>query len=233
MAVIRSLLRPLLTPAAAIFAAASLLYGSLWVAYANRRAPVELGFDNKYLLPERSELVQSVVPRSPAERAGMRRGDRIVRVNGSALKDDTSLPLIWAEHKPGDSVELTVQRAGVPDPLVLHGTFRANSESTAEAGIARDVSENITRLLPVPFLTVGLAVLFLRLEDPNAWLLALLFGGILAIPGLPTWFLNLPSPCGFQPWHIASFLTMLPPRSSTSSSLSFPRLHPWTAVFPG
>ena len=29
---------------------------------------------------------------------------------------------------------------------------------------------------------VGLAVLFLRLEDPNAWLLALMFGGFIAVP---------------------------------------------------
>jgi hypothetical protein len=91
-----------------------------------------------------------------------------------------------------DSVELTVQRPGIPDPLLLRGTFRANSASTAEGWVARDVGDNITRLLPVPFLIVGLAVLFLRLEDPNAWLLALLFGGFLAIPGLPAWFLNLP-----------------------------------------
>lgn len=80
---------------------------------------------------------------------------------------------------------MTVQRAGITDPLVLHGTFRANSDTTAEAGIARNVGENITRLLPVPFFTVGLAVLLLRLEDPNAWLLVLLFGGFLALPGLP------------------------------------------------
>lgn len=192
MAVIRSLPRPLLILVAATFAAASLFYGGLWVTYANRRVPVELGFDNKYLPLERCELVQSVVPGSPAEHAGMKRGDRIVRVNGSPLEEERSLIVVWSAHKPGDTVDLTIQRAGVPNSLVLRGTFRANSASTAEAGVARDVGEDITRLLPVPFLTVGLAVLLLRLEDPNAWLLALLFGGFLAIPGLPAWFLNLP-----------------------------------------
>ena len=192
MAVIRSLPRPLLLLAAAIFATASLFYGGLWVAYANRRIPVELGFDNKYLPLDRCELVQSVAPDSPAERAGMKRGDRIILVNGSPLEEERSLIVVWAAHKPGDTVELTIQRAGVPDQLVLRGTFRANTASTAEAGVAADIGENITRLLPLPFLTVGLAVLFLRLEDPNAWLLALLFGGFLAIPGLTAWFLNLP-----------------------------------------
>jgi sigma-B regulation protein RsbU (phosphoserine phosphatase) len=194
MAVLRSLPRPLLVLAAALFAAVSLLYGGLWVAYENRRIPVELGFDNRYIQLDHCELVQSVVPGSPAERAGMRRGDRINRINGSPLEDERSLTLVWAQHKPGDAVELTIQRPGIPDPLLLRGTFRANSASTAEGGVARHVGDNITRLLPVPFLTVGLAVLFLRLEDPNAWLLALLFGGFLAIPGLPAWFLNLPGP---------------------------------------
>ena len=65
MASIRSLPRPLLILAAAIFAATSLLYGGLWVAYANRRIPVELGFDNQYIRLERCELVQSVLPWQP------------------------------------------------------------------------------------------------------------------------------------------------------------------------
>ena len=103
MALIRSLPRPLLILAAAVFAAASLLYGSLWVAYANRRPPAELGFDNKYLPSAHCELVQSVVSGSSAEHAGMRRGDRIIRVNGSPLEEERSLNLIWVQHEPGDS----------------------------------------------------------------------------------------------------------------------------------
>jgi hypothetical protein len=33
---------------------------------------------------------------------------------------------------------------------------------------------------PLAFLVVGLAVLFLRVDDPHAWLLAVLFGSFLA-----------------------------------------------------
>lgn len=193
MAVSRQFPRPLLILAAAMFAAASLLYGGLWVAYANRRVPVELGFDNKYLPLQHCQLVQSVERHSPAERAGMKPGDRIIRINGDPIEEDRTITLVWSRHKPGDTVELTVERPGIPNPLILHGTFRPSSATSAEAGVARDVGEDITRLLPVPFLTVGFAVLFLRLEDPNAWLLALLFGGFIAIPGLPGWFTNLPS----------------------------------------
>ncbi len=43
----------------------------------------------------------------------------------------------------------------------------------------------MTGSFPVPFLVVGLAVLFLRLEDTNAWLLALMFACFVAAPSLP------------------------------------------------
>jgi hypothetical protein len=33
---------------------------------------------------------------------------------------------------------------------------------------------------PIPFLIVGLLVLFIRLEDRNAWLLAIMFAGFIA-----------------------------------------------------
>jgi hypothetical protein len=40
---------------------------------------------------------------------------------------------------------------------------------------------DIVNVFPVVFLVVGLAVLFLRLEDRNAWLLALMFAGTISI----------------------------------------------------
>ena len=45
---------------------------------------------------------------------------------------------------------------------------------------ARRLAATIVRYYPVPFLVVGLSVLFLRLEDLNAWLLALMFAGFIA-----------------------------------------------------
>jgi hypothetical protein len=44
---------------------------------------------------------------------------------------------------------------------------------------------------PVVFLIVGLSVLFMRLEDPSAWLLALLFAGFIAVSDLPSSFMAL------------------------------------------
>ena len=54
------------------------------------------------------------------------------------------------------------------------------------------VGQGIVTVYPLVFLTVGLAVLFLRLEDANAWLLALMFGGFIAIPSFANSFLGVP-----------------------------------------
>ncbi len=189
---LRSFRKPLLVTVAILFAASAILYSALWTLYGDQPAPVELGFENQYIPAEHSELVQSVVPGSPAERAGMKPGDRIIQINGARLEED-SLIRVWLQHRPGDSVELAIRRQGVADPIVLHATFRPSGSTSAEAGVAQHVGQGILRLYPFVFLTVGLAVLFLRLEDPNAWLLALMFGGFIAIPGFANSFLGVPS----------------------------------------
>jgi len=119
---LQSFRKPLLAILAIMFAAVAIVYSGLWTVYGNQRLPVELGFDNQYIPADHSQVVQSVVPGSPAERAGMKPGDRIIRINGVPLEEDT-LIRIWSQHKPGDSVELAVQRPGVSDPIVLRGTF--------------------------------------------------------------------------------------------------------------
>ena len=200
MQAFRSFRKPLLATLAILFAACTIFYSALWTLYAEQSVPVELGFDNKYLLEDHSQLVQSVVPGSPAERAGIKAGDRIIRINGAPLEAD-SLVRIWIQHKPGDSVELAIQRPGVSAPIDVHATFRASGSAPSEAGVATHLGQGVLRLYPFAFLTVGLAVLFLRLEDPNAWLLALMFGGFIAIPNFDNGFLGVPS--SIRPFAIA------------------------------
>ncbi len=188
----RSFRKPLLATLAILFAACTIFYSALWTLYGEQPVPVELGFDNKYVPADHSELVQSVIPGSPAERAGLRAGDRIIRINGMPLKED-SLVLVWIQHKPGDSVELAIERPGVSVPIDVHATFRASGSASTEGSVATHLGQGVLRLYPFAFLTVGLAVLFLRLEDPNAWLLALMFGGFIAIPAFDNGFLGVPS----------------------------------------
>ena len=76
----------------------------------------------------------------------------------------------------------------------------------------QDVGQDITNTYPMGFLLVGLAVLFLRLEDPNAWLLALTFAGFIAIPGTASSYAGLnPSLRSFALAYRALFGNMVTP----------------------
>jgi sigma-B regulation protein RsbU (phosphoserine phosphatase) len=159
---------------------------------------VELGFNKTRTVQYEEKIhgipVLDVVPGSPAERAGLRPGDHIVAINGQILQTSAPLDETWARSRPGDHVEVTVERPGEPERLTLHGIFRAAAQpQSSEGGLARESAQQVMGSFPVLFLVVGLAVLFLRVDDPNAWLLALVFGGFIGIPG-PTSFAALSPP---------------------------------------
>jgi membrane-associated protease RseP (regulator of RpoE activity) len=61
---------------------------------------------------EVAALVLGVVQGSPAERAGLRRGDLIVAVDGEPLARDGTLSRRLRQYGPGDEIELLVRRVG-------------------------------------------------------------------------------------------------------------------------
>lgn len=173
---------------ALIFAAATLLYSVLWMAavrWMPELAKVELGYDDLYLASERMVLVRGVKKGSPAEKAGLLPGDRIFAVNGNRIQDQNSTVKVWIEHQPGDSVQLTIERPGRAEPVEITGVFRARPSSSTEGQLTDYVARQVHNFYPVPFVVVGLTVLFLRLGDPKVWLLALLFAGFSATPAFP------------------------------------------------
>src|SRR5271167_2899149 len=122
--------KPFLAALAILFAVVAIVYGSLWMYAVRRSRPaVELGFNNhhnpQYEERTHSQSVEDVAEGSPAERAGLRVGDRIIGVNGRALDTDIGSDEAYVLGRPGDPVELTVERTGEPKPLILHGVFRA------------------------------------------------------------------------------------------------------------
>jgi phosphoserine phosphatase RsbU/P len=179
--------KPFLASVAALFALVAIAYGSLWMYAVRHSVPrVELGFNilhaPQYDEKTHSQVVADVAAGSPAEHAGLRAGDRVVGINGRALNTDIASNEAYIRGRPGDSVEFTVERYGEPGPLILHGVFRAAAATGESDSIAKSSAQQITGSFPVPFLLVGFAVLFLRLEEPNAWLLALLFCAFAAAP---------------------------------------------------
>jgi phosphoserine phosphatase RsbU/P len=200
--------KPALTVFAAIFAAATILYSALWMYDSRWRPRIELGFDERYVANGSYELITGVHAASPAEKAGMKAQDRILEIDGRAIENGHSLGDAWAEHKVGDTVQLTIRRPDRARPFVVTGVFRAAGAGSNE-GRAQQLGEDIAGTYPCAFLVVGLAVLFLRLEDINAWLLALLFAGFISIPGFPNNALGLdPHVRGFASAYHAVFTNM-------------------------
>jgi len=180
---LNSLPKPLLVILATLLGGAMILYGALWMYSVRKTVDVELGFENLYLESENAELVQSVIRGSPAERAGLKAGDQILAIDGRRIEDGTSIGHAWARHRPGDSVALTVARPRVAAPFVVNGVFRLrHSLWEKEGGIGAQLGADIANAYPLPFLVVGIAILFLRPEDRNVWLLTLMFAGFIAIP---------------------------------------------------
>ena len=57
-------------------------------------------------------LVSSVTSGSPADKAGIKKGDIIVALDGQAIDPDNTLFSLLSKHNPGDKVKLSVVRTG-------------------------------------------------------------------------------------------------------------------------
>ena len=65
-------------------------------------------------------VIARVDPASPAERAGLRPGDLVVAINGSAVHSGTQLRNMIGLTRIGDDVELTVDRRGAERKVAVH-----------------------------------------------------------------------------------------------------------------
>jgi phosphoserine phosphatase RsbU/P len=230
-----SLRKPFLATLATLLAAVAIAYGSVWMNSVRSGPRVELGF-NKVHSPQyddktHSQSVEDVEAGSPAEHAGVRSGDRIVGVNGRSLHTDIASDQAYLRGQPGDRVEFTVERPGEPKPLVLRGVFRSASARRSE-GLARSSALQVMGLFPIPFLLVGFSVLFLRLEERSAWLLALLFCAFIAAPSLLNPISISPLVRAFALAFRAGFLGLLGPLFYFFFAV-FPLQSPLERRFPG
>jgi sigma-B regulation protein RsbU (phosphoserine phosphatase) len=111
---------------------------------------------------------------------GLRPGDRIVAVDGQKL--DSLRPFyesIIVGQK--DTIELTVQDARSSGGVrQLRLALRGGKPSPMRMTQLQHVLDLPMGYFPLGFLFVGLTVLLLRPDDPNAWLLALFCGSFIA-----------------------------------------------------
>jgi S1-C subfamily serine protease len=71
-----------------------------------------LGVSVDSLNTTKGAAISKVEPGTPAEKAGLKAGDVITAVNGTALNGGTTLGTVLGTLKPGDTVTLTVDRNG-------------------------------------------------------------------------------------------------------------------------
>jgi len=67
-----------------------------------------------YRLGKGGVYVSGVTRGGNAEKAGIQRGDRIVNFDGAAVKTASEIERVLQKHSVGDSVKVTVERAGKP-----------------------------------------------------------------------------------------------------------------------
>ena len=214
--------RRFLTVLGVFFALASGLFSGLWMYYVRQAPQADLGAlygSELHALP-----ISHVFEDSPAAQAGLRKGDRIVAVNRQPL---TNLDIAFdALHRgePGDIVLLTVEAPSGSErevELVLVPFTRE-----PEFSVWQGVVLQILGLFPLYFLPVAFVVLFLKISDRNAWLLALLFGSFVA--GAHNLFVEAQIPPGwrgFARWY-AGLLLHLGPAAFYYFFASFPSSSP-------
>jgi S1-C subfamily serine protease len=95
------------------------VYRALDVQYAEENdLPVDQG---ALIIPGggQDSPTPAVVPGSPADAAGLRQGDIIVRVNSQAIDGDHPLDATLSEFAPGDTISVEVLRDGQTQTLSL------------------------------------------------------------------------------------------------------------------
>jgi len=204
--------------------------------------PVRLGFQLRYVAELRGVLVGPVEVGSPAEAAGLREGDRIVAVDGRSLAE-SGAPLfdVYSSARPGDPIELGVARPGSKETILLEGRFEARAFADRLLPTLRAVDRAL-RLSPVFFLVIAIPVLFLRIDDPQAWRAAVLLICIAGAARTPAAMEGARTPvlvCGMA-WKgacigLLAFLAYLsfstfPTRSPVDRRLPWLR---WVLLLPG
>jgi sigma-B regulation protein RsbU (phosphoserine phosphatase) len=168
-----------------------LVYGAAWIYYFQFEASdAKAGFSSADL-PSIGVVVLSVQSDAEADRQGLRAGDRIVGVDGRAVSRQELLAALES-RRPGEPVTLAIDRPGSADQIFIVIRIPVEPPRTAQ-NIAQRIVPEMLAYYPIVFLVVGVAVLGLRSDDPSAWLLALLFGGFLAIPSFPQPIQTLPA----------------------------------------
>lgn len=126
----------------------------------------------------RGALVSNVTAGSPAERAGIKRGDIILDLNGTPIRDSRDLSLKVSMMAPGTSVKLQVFRGGHEHEIAVNLAEQPANPQTAGGagssaapgprfGVSMDqMTPQIARQLGLPAQTAGVVVTKVQPASP-------------------------------------------------------------------
>src|SRR5712691_3981570 len=170
--------RPLLLSLAAVWAAVTIFYSAIWMYGVRVQRRAYLGVEVDTAGEAATLDLRGVAEGSPAQRAGLRAGDRILALNGRPLTPWAPLLEAVGHARPGDRLRLLVARPGATAPLLLEAVMA--TPPSVPVSRSRRVAQEFLGSYPILFLAVAIPVLLLRVEDRNAWLLAMVFAGFIA-----------------------------------------------------
>lgn len=141
-------------------------------------------------LDERGVFIDDVEPATPAERAGVEPGDRLVELQGQRFETVEELERLFEQHhRPGEPLRAMVERDGEALPIEL------------TPGVAPDVAGLLAQLLLVAaYLGLGFLAARYRHQDPRARLL-MIFVALVAI--------ELAMPAGYTLGSVSMSAVML------------------------
>ncbi|MBY0521395.1 MAG: Do family serine endopeptidase [Sphingomonas sp.] len=122
---------------------------------------------------DRGELISRIEPGEAADKAGVKQGDVVVRVDGQDVTPDQTLSYLVAKSKPGQQVKLDIIRDGKPltvtaisgtrpseDALAAIGTPDGNGmpdeDQQGENAVANPLGVGVTELTPQITRALGL-----------------------------------------------------------------------------
>jgi len=113
-------------------------------------------------------LVNGVVDGSPAQKAGLQRGDVIVSLDGKAVEDTDGFKLLMDKYKPGDKIRIVYIRNGqkyiaYAQLVAFPDTLAADQDTDSGGGdwgiSLSDITKTIRNSFGVPAGTTGVVIL--------------------------------------------------------------------------
>ena len=140
----------------------------------------------------RGELVARVVAGEGADKAGLKEGDIVMRVDGREVTPEITLSYIVANIKPGTRIPLDILREGKPMKLTATVGARPTEEKLAQANFNPEENKDFDKQTDTPDSkvirdTLGISVIPLDAEIGRALgMTADVKGVVIDVPGAGT-----------------------------------------------